>query len=346
MISASLIYPINPYLKSRGVDIRKVMRECGLSFNQLRDPLAVIPWGRVARLFEVAARECYDYLFGLRCGLSGSRPLNLLDYYMRTMDTAGEALSVRAKYARVAKTGHEVRFTRVNGLGRWEWSFLASDPCIQLSDYLAANHILHLQELLSDKVHPLFVRFAHLPLRPELEYARVLPVSYEFNSTLQVVEWPARVLEKPIPGADSNLALVLKPLLEEVLDRTPPRHDFVGRVKNAVRSSMAEGCVKSTAVASRLGCSTRTMQRRLLAANLTFREVLDATKKESADQLIANTKMPITEIAFCLGYSDASAFSRQYKIWFGMSPRLARAGEKRPPRFASKNSVRKIKLVQ
>jgi AraC-like DNA-binding protein len=42
---------------------------------------------------------------------------------------------------------------------------------------------------------------------------------------------------------------------------------------------------------------------------------------------VRQRELPFSEIAFLLGYSELSAFSRAFHRWTGMSPRNYRAGE-------------------
>ena len=39
-----------------------------------------------------------------------------------------------------------------------------------------------------------------------------------------------------------------------------------------------------------------------------------------AEHYIGNDKYSVTEIAFLLGFSDTSSFSRAFRDWFGLSP--------------------------
>jgi AraC-like DNA-binding protein len=52
-----------------------------------------------------------------------------------------------------------------------------------------------------------------------------------------------------------------------------------------------------------------------------------------AEHYIKETALPLTEIAFLLGFSELSAFSRAAKQWFGRTPRELR---KRGPRLSPK----------
>jgi transcriptional regulator GlxA family with amidase domain len=56
----------------------------------------------------------------------------------------------------------------------------------------------------------------------------------------------------------------------------------------------------------------RTLSRHLRAQGLTFQQVLDETRFETACQLLDTTRVPLTEIAALLGYAESSVFSRAF----------------------------------
>jgi len=41
---------------------------------------------------------------------------------------------------------------------------------------------------------------------------------------------------------------------------------------------------------------------------------------------LGDAELTLTEIAFLLGFSDASSFSRAFRRWFETTPSIARAG--------------------
>ena len=53
----------------------------------------------------------------------------------------------------------------------------------------------------------------------------------------------------------------------------------------------------------------RTLNRHLKVQGTTFQQVLDEIRFAAASQLLENTRIPLTEIAASLGYSESSAFS-------------------------------------
>jgi AraC-like DNA-binding protein len=70
------------------------------------------------------------------------------------------------------------------------------------------------------------------------------------------------------------------------------------------------------------------MQRRLSEHGWSYKRVVDDTRTELAKRYIADPRKSLTEIAFLLGFSEQSAFSRAFRRWLGVSPseyRLQRA---------------------
>ena len=68
-----------------------------------------------------------------------------------------------------------------------------------------------------------------------------------------------------------------------------------------------------------------TIQRRLAEGGIAYKELVEETRKELALSYLKQPHLPLTEIAFLLGYSELSAFSRAFHRWTGVAPRRYRA---------------------
>ncbi len=51
-----------------------------------------------------------------------------------------------------------------------------------------------------------------------------------------------------------------------------------------------------------------------------YRPLVDEVRQTIAKQLVATTELSFTDIAFRLGFRDASNFSRVFRRWMGLSP--------------------------
>jgi AraC-like DNA-binding protein len=74
-------------------------------------------------------------------------------------------------------------------------------------------------------------------------------------------------------------------------------------------------------VSKRLNRSASTLQRQLQDEGLTYREVLESTRRTLAKEYLTDGKYSLAQIAYMLGFSDQSNFSRAFKRWTSKSPK-------------------------
>jgi AraC-like DNA-binding protein len=103
------------------------------------------------------------------------------------------------------------------------------------------------------------------------------------------------------------------------LERIPPTNALSHRVRHLVAAELSNG-VDSDAVARKLHMSRRTLHRQLASEGTSFKKEVDDLRRELATQYLAERRMAIAEIAFLLGFSEASAFHRAFKRWNGSTP--------------------------
>jgi len=103
----------------------------------------------------------------------------------------------------------------------------------------------------------------------------------------------------------------------EAAGKTP----FLDRVRRAVADQ--GGTPTLTCVGRSVGVSARTLRRRLEEEGQSLRGVIEDVRRERADALLA-AGTPVKEVAFALGFSEPSAFSRAYKRWTGKAPKATR----------------------
>ena len=106
--------------------------------------------------------------------------------------------------------------------------------------------------------------------------------------------------------------------------RSMDRSGLAYRARAVLVQELPTGRVTEEALAERLNMTQRTLQRRLREEGETFRSLLARVRKNLAEHYVQEPDYRITEIAFLLGFSDSSAFSRAYRDWFGESPTMTR----------------------
>jgi AraC-like DNA-binding protein len=95
---------------------------------------------------------------------------------------------------------------------------------------------------------------------------------------------------------------------------------FTELVRRVVAIRLGFSQVDSQNLASVLGVSERQLFRRLKSEGTTCQQLVDDVKFSRARHLLQVGDAPIAAIAFALGYSDQSSFTRAFARWSGIPP--------------------------
>ena len=127
-------------------------------------------------------------------------------------------------------------------------------------------------------------------------------------------------LDLTFPGRNAEFLEVLTPALLLSLQTGAAEPVVSEQIKKSLKIKLASGRPELAGIASTLGMSERTLQRRITEEGTTFRTLLMEARQELGRQLVANAAIEVDEVAFMLGYQDTSSFYRAFKEWEGMTP--------------------------
>jgi AraC-like DNA-binding protein len=162
------------------------------------------------------------------------------------------------------------------------------------------------------------------------EFRRLFGPNVEFSCNADEIIYPGSLAHTPCANADPYLNALLERYCEQALvDRRKTSSTWQLKVENAIGPLLPHGQASIGTIASELGVSRRTLARRLASEGLTFRKVLDRLRYDLAKRYLREEELPISEIAWLLGYREASALNHAFKRWSGTAPKrgFAAAGE-------------------
>jgi AraC-like DNA-binding protein len=110
---------------------------------------------------------------------------------------------------------------------------------------------------------------------------------------------PRRLKDDEVEHSSFDLIRTLKLMLPSYLDGRPPM--------------LAE-------IAELAGVSTRSLQRKLARAGITYSGLLDTVRFENARNLLRDTDSKIIEVAFASGYADPAHCTRAFRRVAGVTP--------------------------
>jgi len=129
----------------------------------------------------------------------------------------------------------------------------------------------------------------------------------------------ARDADTPLTGANEQLVAVNEEMIRRYLLKLD-RHSILNRARLGIIEHLPSGPITEEKLARTLNTSKRTLHRKLRENGETFRSLVKQVRMELAEHYVGSDDHSITEIAFLLGFSDTSAFSRAFRDWFGCSP--------------------------
>jgi AraC-like DNA-binding protein len=200
------------------------------------------------------------------------------------------------------------------------------------------------QSIVGRKLDGTKVEVAARPAHADL-YRRYFSGAVSFGAEVSALVIPESWLERPSPFADPALHRVSLLSLEAMAERLKGKR-YTAALVEELMASGGQGGRSLEEVARKLAVSKRTLIRRLREAGTTYRELRDTHRRQRAIELLSATSLTAAEIAYRLGYEDASNFGKACQRWFGASPgalrkRLRegsrqgrRRGESRSPRRA------------
>ncbi|NUP07934.1 MAG: helix-turn-helix domain-containing protein [Polyangiaceae bacterium] len=126
--------------------------------------------------------------------------------------------------------------------------------------------------------------------------------------------------DAPLPSRNSRMRDAMERHARELLDEMDATSGSSRRVRELLTEELRGGEPTIERVAKRLATTPRTLQRRLQDENTSFQGELDALRAQLARRYLGDSRLGVSEVAFLLGYADASAFARAFRRWYGKAP--------------------------
>lgn len=126
-------------------------------------------------------------------------------------------------------------------------------------------------------------------------------------------------MDIPFISFDEGMWDYFEPELNRRLADLDVDDSVSARVRAELTELLPAGVCSVEDVASELGLSKRTLQRKLSEEHTTFQKQLNNTRELLALHYIQNTDMSANDIAFLLGYAELNSFLRAFTVWTGKS---------------------------
>jgi AraC-like DNA-binding protein len=189
--------------------------------------------------------------------------------------------------------------------------------------------VRYLRELLAEDFAPREVGLAHAAPANASELEAYFRAPFHWNQSDNRVVIASALLDRPVISRDPTVFALLDKEAQQILAARAPADDTMTKLRAAIQRALDDGQPDLAQIATAVAMSPRTIQRRLRAQETTFQDVLDSVRKDLAEGHMKNERLTLGDVAYLLGFSEISAFTRAFKRWTGMTPTAWRDRSKR-----------------
>ena len=298
-----------------------LLRRAGLPPGMFQQEKVYLTTAELFALWRAVGEMASDPGMGLRLGaetrFERSHPAAIAVMSSRTFADALERLG---RYKKLT-CPEEIRVHRKGEEAAVEFFYVeATEPQPDTLVDMVLSWILTVGQRGTDgKVAPLRLELTRPPKHRELLEGR-FGCRVLFKAGRNALVFRSSDLDRPFVTHNEELLTVIATQLDSELAARNASMNAGEQVKSTLRRSLAGKRPTLQDVAHELGLSTRTLQRRLTDAGISFQQLVEETRRELARHYLTQSAVELNETAFLLGFEDANSFFRAFQAWEGISP--------------------------
>ncbi|GAA5317474.1 MAG: AraC family transcriptional regulator [Candidatus Pelagadaptatus aseana] len=147
----------------------------------------------------------------------------------------------------------------------------------------------------------------------------LLGFAVRFDAPFNQLIIPDQFLQQPLPGTDPLMHQNMVRLCEKQMAESFFDQGIEAQVRGVIIRNHYHPLAIDAAAAA-LGLSERSLRRQLSNSATSYKKIVDGVREARARELLAVNGLPVTTIAYDLGFSDPSNFARSFKRWVGLTP--------------------------
>jgi AraC-like DNA-binding protein len=326
---------LRPYARvtSGDASLLFALQRSGVGPGELGDPETRLPHRTVMTLLQELVAAKNDASIGLRAGC-GVEPgdFDTLEYAARSCADLRGAIGCLSRYMCVLNEAAHIDLNEEGDRATWEFRIVDGVQQVPAAnDFVVACGITFSRMYADLPAQPLEAHLMHLHATDAPLYARVCGPNVKLGMPHNALVFPRSLLDLPMRRADANVSMEFEARTREIADRLRVQQGVAARVREIVFARLRTGQSTMDSVAAAMAVSVATLRRRLAEEGTTHSEILDGVRRDLAMLYLSDSRMPIREIAFLLGYAQAKAFHNAFRRWTaGRTPADYRA-QYRPP---------------
>ncbi|MEL7449299.1 MAG: AraC family transcriptional regulator [Pseudomonadota bacterium] len=307
-----------------GLDPAPIFASAGVPLEVPVSPKQRYPLASMSRLWRAAREATGDECVGLKVGwFVLPQHLYALGHSWLASSTLRDALERFVRYHQLLTTASVEYGLRDDGrhyvLSR---AFPEKDraPVDEAIDCGNTALLSLLDSIAGTEIRPRRLDLTFGNERHPDAYREHVCADIRFSAPLDCFYFDKTQFDERLAGASPDIARATDHIAEKYIESLNPAKT-ASKVRRLLIDLLPSGKADQELIAERLHRSPSTLQRQLQAEGLSYRAVLQSTRQSLAQQYLLDGRHTHAQIAYLLGFSDQSNFSRAFKRWTSVSPR-------------------------
>lgn len=324
VIATSILDGVLSTIDGRGMDPGQISARVGIANDGLFGRSQFLPLATFTTLLEMAALQTNDPALGIKLGKSFDiNSLGSVAQLVLSAATLGEGITKLARYFPTFQSNTNCTVEVDGDAARLTYSIFDRTVAHRVQDANFSETVFCsiLQAALGQDWQPLCLEFEHSAGANLDSYRTHFDCPLRFGAKYNAVVLPASLLNQPLHSFDRSLHERLEQELSGRLSAQELELDLAKSVKAWISASLCcSARIDIRDAAGNFGMSLRSFQRKLSDSGLNYADLRNEVRTEIAKAMLTFTEHAIPEIAFDLGFSETSAFSRSFKSFTGSTP--------------------------
>lgn len=316
-------------VEQQGIDLDELLKKIEIPAELLNEEKARIPRSSYVKLTGYLAKKLQDESFGLLKQPMKPGTFAMLCHACIGCDTLGHFLRRCTKFNDLTNDCVKLELTQD---GQYAAYTVTPQPGMVHAEhhvvmlFLAIAHRLASwaidQKIVLKEVNISRKRPDHAD-----DYNLLFKAPINFGQKHNCFRFAAKYLDAQISQDEYSLRKFLKVSAIQLMSNLELDTSLSSKIRSMIKEDAGGQFPKFEEIAKSLNFTTATLRRRLRIEGITYQQIKDDVRRDTAIYHLSRKKMSVEEVAASAGFSEPTSFFRAFKRWTGTSPRAYTSAE-------------------
>ncbi len=307
---------------AQGISQADLLGRAGIDAKQLQNPKGRVTPQQLNTLYKALWSTLRDEFFGLAGSPCKLGYFRLMSSHHPRLETLKAVLDYSAIFFNT--TRDDVLFKIETRDGQAKLTMTIDCHQTDTDCFVREYHLIGWQRyiswLIGYRIQPGLTAFNFPETAHKALYRNFFDGEYVFDQPTCHILFDAKYLEYPIIRSHGELQSYLKSLPMPAFYRPGVKQKITALVLGAIASCPLDELPSLEQVADQLRLQKRTLHRRLLKENTSYRQIINEYRLNLAVDLLTKDALPVADVSLQLGFSEPAAFCHFFKRQAGLSP--------------------------